>query len=223
MECAVNKEGGISKYKLNKIATESLRNTIRLHFDSVLLYENESYPSAFQLSVLALEEFSKANWVDHYIWSSETNEGYPDADFEQDWLKLLYLHPKKQWNFVARETDDYSPNFLSLIKDRKLEEKKQNSIYVGLSRIKGKINTDSRVSTPWRVKQKDAKQFISIINDELLRICSRIEEDEFYYEGGNDMDEVFDYGIYKKLLKWPHKSGLKNTGWRKKNINRNST
>lgn len=90
----MKKEDGISKYKLNKIATESLRNTIRLHFDSMLLYENGSYPSALQLSVLALEEFSKANWVDHYIWSSETNEGYPDAEFEQEWLTLLYLHPK---------------------------------------------------------------------------------------------------------------------------------
>ena len=144
----MKKEDGISKYKLNKIATESLRNTIRLHFDSVLLYGNGSYPSALQLSVLAMEEFSKANWVNHYIWSSETNDGYPDAEFEQEWLKLLYLHPKKQWKFVAREKDDYSPKFISLIQGRKLEEKKQNAIYVGLTRSKGKIDTDSRISTP---------------------------------------------------------------------------
>ena len=213
----MKKADGISKYKLNKIAVESLKNTIRLHFDSILLYENGSYPSAFQLSVLALEEFSKANWVDHYIWSSETNEGYPDAVSEQEWLNLLYLHPKKQWNFVAREADDCSPNFISLIQSRKLEEKKQNAIYVGLSRTKGKIDTDSRVSTPQRIKQKDAKQFISMINDELLRICARIEWNEFYFEGGKGMDEVFDYDIYKKLLNWPHKSGIKNNGWRKKN------
>lgn len=121
---------------------------------------------------------------------------------------------------MARETDDYSPKFISLIQSRKLEEKKQNAIYVGLSRSKGKIDTDSRVSTPLKIKQKDAKQFISIINDELLRICARIEEDEFYFEGGKGMDEVFDYQIYKKLLKWPHKSGIKNDGWRKKNRQR---
>lgn len=211
----MKKQEGISKYKLNKIATESLRNTIRLHFDSILLYENESYPSALQLSVLALEEFSKASWVDHYIWSSETNEGYPDSKLEQDWLKLLYLHPKKQWNFVAREADDYSPKFISLIQSRKLEEKKQNAVYVGLARSKGKVDTDSRVSTLWNIKQRDAKQFISITNDELLRKCARIENNEFYFEGGKDMDSLFDYAIYKKLLNWPHKSGLKNNGWRK--------
>ncbi|MFD0707456.1 AbiV family abortive infection protein [Photorhabdus akhurstii] len=217
----MKKEEGISKYKLNKIATESLRNSIRLHFDSVLLYENSSYPSALQLSVLALEELSKASWVDHYIWSSETNEGYPDTEFEQAWLKLLYLHPKKQWNFVARETDDYSPKFISLIESRSLEEKKQNSVYVGLSRKKGMIDTNSRISTPWKIKQKEAKQFISMINAELLRICRRIEEDEFYFEGGKNMDEVFDCEIYKKLLRWPHKSGIKNNGWRKKNRQEN--
>lgn len=127
----MKKQDGISKYKLNKIAVESLKNAIRLHFDSILLYENGSFPSALQLSVLAMEEFSKANWVDHYIWSSETNEGYPDAEFEQGWLKLLYLHPEKQWSFVARETENYSPKFISLIQRRKLEEKKQNAIYVG--------------------------------------------------------------------------------------------
>lgn len=86
---------------------------------------------------------------------------------------------------------------------------------------KGKIDTDGQVSTPWKIKQKDAKQFISIINDELLRICSRIEEDEFYFEGGMGMGEVLDYEIYRKLLKWPHKSGIKNNGWRKKNRQRN--
>lgn len=211
------KQGGVSKYKLNKIATESLRNTIRLHFDAILLYQNGSYPSAFQLSVLSIEELSKANWIDHYIWTSETNEGYLDAESEQEWFKLLYLHPEKQWNFVARETSDFSPKFITQIQNRKLEEKKQNAIYVGLTRTKGKIDSNSRVSTPWKIKQNDARQVISIVNSELLRVCERIEEDEFYYEGARGMDDVFDYGIFKRLHKWPHKSGLKNIGWRKRN------
>jgi len=217
---ALMKQGGISKYKLNKIATESLCNTLRLHFDAILLFKNCSYPSAFQLSVLSVEELSKANWIDHYIWTSETNEGYLDSDSEHEWFKLLYLHPSKQWNFVARETEEFSPNFVSLIKGRKLEEKKQNAIYVGLTRSKAKIDVTSRVSTPWRIKEKDAKQVISLVNSELLRICYRIEEDDFYSEGARSIDEVFDYEIFKKLRQWPHKSGLKNDGWRKKNRNK---
>lgn len=211
------KKRGVSKYKLNKIATESLRNAIRLHFDSVLLYKNGSYPSAFQLSVLTLEEFSKAAWVDNYIWASETNEGYLDAELEEGWIKLLYQHQKKQWNFVAREIGDYSPKFISLIQGGGLEEKKQNSIYVGLSRSKGKTDNGSRVSTPFRFDEKDVRQLISLVNDELLRICLRIKEDGFYFGGCAWMDEVLDGEVYKKLLEWPHKSGLKNSGWRKKN------
>ncbi|PSU98020.1 AbiV family abortive infection protein [Photobacterium leiognathi subsp. mandapamensis] len=214
----MKKNSGITKYKLNKLATESLRNVLRLHFDSVLLYKNESYPSAFQLSVLAIEELSKANWIDHYIFSSEMNNGYPNADLEHDWLKLLYLHPKKQWNFVARDPQFFSPKFIELIKTRKLEEKKQNSIYVGLKRVKGKIDIESRVSTPWRIKRDDAKQVISIVNAELLRYCQRIEDDEFYFVGAQEMDEVFDYKIFSKLLSWPHKSGLMNESWVAKNL-----
>ncbi len=57
----MKKHDGISKYKLNKIAAESLRNSIRLHFDSILLYENGSYPSAFQLSVWTLEVVLKSH------------------------------------------------------------------------------------------------------------------------------------------------------------------
>jgi len=207
------KPEGISKYKLDKIASESLRNSLRLHFDATLLFHNESYPSAFQLAIFALEEFSKAKWIDHYIWSSETNEGYPDMEFEQEWLKLLYLHPNKQWNFIARETIDYSPKFVSFIQNRGLEEKKQNAIYVGLARSKGKVDISSRVSTPWRIKKQDAAQIISLLNSEYLDICQRIEREEFYFEGGAHMDNVFDYKIFKKLLEWTHKSGLKNSGW----------
>jgi len=215
------KKDGVSKYKLDRIATESLRNSLRLHFDSILLFNNESYPSAFQLAVLSLEELSKAKWIEHYMYSSETNTGYPGEEFEQEWLKLLYLHPKKQWNFVARETSDYSPKFVSFVQNRKLEEKKQNAIYVGLTRSKGKIDASSRVSTPWRIKKKDAAQIISLLNAEFLIICQRIEEEEFYFDGSSNMDDVFDYDIFKKLFKWSHKSGLKNSGWWKRNRNSN--
>jgi AbiV family abortive infection protein len=215
------KKDGVSKYKLDRIATESLRNSLRLHFDSILLFNNKSYPSSFQLAVLALEELSKAKWVEHYIDASESNTGYPNKEFEQEWFKLLYLHPAKQWNFIAREIFEYSPKFVTFVENRKLEEKKQNAIYVGLTRSKGKVDASSRVSTPLRIKKKDAAQIISLLNAEFLRICQIIEEYDFYFIGSSNMDEVFDYVVFKKLFEWPHKSGLKNSGWWKRNRNRN--
>jgi hypothetical protein len=38
---------GVSQYKLVRIAIESLKNSIRLHFDSILLFKNGSFPSAY--------------------------------------------------------------------------------------------------------------------------------------------------------------------------------
>tara|TARA_R110000787_G_scaffold281574_1_gene392981 strand:+ start:2996 stop:3682 length:687 start_codon:yes stop_codon:yes gene_type:complete len=205
---------GVSQYKLTKIAVESLINSLRLHFDSILLFKNGSFPSAFQLSVLSLEEFAKAKWVEDYICASLTNDGYPDMKFEQEWLQLLYKHPEKQFAFMAREIFDYSPKFAEFVKNKKLEDKKQIATYVGLSRLKGKIDVTSRVSTPSRIKDKDAAQLISLLNNEFLEIHRLIKEQEayFYIE---DMDNLITLDIYKKLKKWPFKTGLKSRRWSK--------
>jgi AbiV family abortive infection protein len=211
---SMKKDEGLSKYKFKRLAVESLRNAIRLHFDSLFLFEIGSYPSAFQLSVLALEEFSKAKWLEHYIYSSETNSGYPDADFEQKWLKLLYSHPEKQWAFIARDLTDFSPKFSESIEDRKLEERKQNATYVGLPRVKGSVDVNGRISIPTKTSSKDAKQLISFINAEFLTICWRIHDDDFYF-AVSGMDDVFDDPIFKRLLSWPHKSRIRSRTWYK--------
>ena len=204
----MKKSEGISKYKLNKMAIESLRNAIRLHFDSILLYCNKSYPSSFHLSVIAMEELSKAKWIEHYVDSSETNEGYPDVIFEQEWLRLLYFHQKKQWAFIARDMFDYSPKFRSFIENGELDKKKQDALYVGLGRKKGSIDVKSRISTPWKIKQTDAKQCISLVNSELRNIYIKIDENECYFNIAK-MDDILDLSIYHKLLDWPFKSRLK--------------
>ena len=154
----------LSKYKFKRIATESFKNGLRLHFDSILLYSNGSFPSSFQLSVLALEEFSKSSWVEHYYWSSITNNGFPDKDFEQKWLNLLYFHPAKQKAFFGwGDMWSYSPKFVEFVNDKKLESKKQHATYVGLDKIKSNVDVTSRISLPTRIKEKDAKQIISMI------------------------------------------------------------
>ena len=99
----------LSNFKWKRLATESLINALRLHRDAIFLFNAGSYPSAYQLSVLCLEEFSKAKLVEHYYWSSITNTGFPDAEFEQGWLKLLYMHSEKQHAFVARNMFEYPP------------------------------------------------------------------------------------------------------------------
>lgn len=88
-------EQKLSIYKFKKLSSEPFKNGLRLHFDSIILSENSSFLSALQLSILALEELSKSYWIEHYYYSSITNEGFPDPEFEQKWLKLLFVHTKK--------------------------------------------------------------------------------------------------------------------------------
>lgn len=206
---------GLSKYKFKRMAEESLRNTLRLHIDSIILFQYGSYPSAYQLSVLSLEEFAKAKWIDHYFYSSITNEGFPDAEFEQEWLKLLYLHPEKQFAFIGRELFDYSPKFVKFVRDGKLELRKQQSAYVGLERSKGKVKTNSRISVPSsKIKERDAKQIISLLNQEFLEVYNLIQRNDGYW-GIWELDFVIDPDEHQVLFVWPHKSGLKSRKWRK--------
>ena len=205
---------GLSPYKYKRIAKESMRNALRLHGDSILLFTSGSFPSAFQLSVLALEEFAKAQWVDHCFYSSMTNEGLPDDESEQGWLSLLYSHPEKQFAFVARDIFEFSPKLVQFIKSKKLEKKKQQAVYVGLERHKGKIDTTSRISTPMRIKEPDARQIISLVNQEFIDIFNLIAQNDGCFRIP-ELDTVINPNEHRFIFTWPHKSGLKSRRFRK--------
>ena len=164
-------KNNITYYKLGRIAYLALQNSIRLHFDSILLFKNKSYASALHISILALEELGKAQELDHYHWTSKTNNGLLPPDEEEKYLKLYYSHQWKQGAAIKRNMFNYSPSFLSLIDEKKLEQKKQNSMYVGLPLKNGKINYKSRVKSPFSIKREEAKKIISLINDILLEMC----------------------------------------------------
>lgn len=199
----------LSKHKFKTLATESFRNGLRLHFDSILLYKNGSYPSAFQLAVLALEEFSKSNWTHHYYYSFITNEGFPTREFEQDWLALLFLHPRKQKAFFGwGEERDYSPKFMKFVQSNLLEYKKQKATYVGLVKKGKSVDINGRISLPSQIKQSDSKQIISLLNEYLKEKC----EMRFYFEYHfhfTEMDELLSPILYKKLVTWKHRSRLR--------------
>jgi AbiV family abortive infection protein len=208
---------GLSPYKYKRLAEESLRNALRLHCDSILLFISGSFPSAFQLSVLALEEFAKAKWVDHVFYSSVTNEGLPDAQSEQEWLSLLYSHSQKQFALVARELFDFSPKLVRFIESKKLEHKKQQSVYVGLERVGRKVDTTSRIYTPMRIKEQDAKQIISLVNQEFVDIYNLIARNDMYF-GISELDTIINPDEHQFIFAWPHKSGLKSRRFRKQHI-----
>ena len=216
----------LSKYKYKKIASESFRNSLRLHKDSMLLYAHDSFPSSFQLSVLSLEEFAKAKWVDRVLGIISTNHGFPKegtlkyddhVQFEQKWLKLLYQHPEKQFAFIGQEIFDYKPDFVSKVKEKRLEHQKQQAVYVGLDRSKGKIETESQISIPSKkIQQKHAKEMIALINYEFLEIYNLIRKNGGYWFDWK-MDEVIAEEQYDIIFKWPHKTDIKSKRWIKKN------
>lgn len=196
--------------KFEKLSTEVMKNALRLHLDSILLHNNKSYPSAFNLAVLALEEIAKSNWIDHYVYASITNHGLPepDGDEEQEWVKLLYVHTKKHFAFINIEYHELDSKFYEFVSANKLEYKKQKSIYVGFEREKGKINTKSRISIPKQIKAKDSKELISLNNDVILSHCKRNNLNGFYY-GPHEKFELLNHELKDLLIsKWKKKSNL---------------
>jgi AbiV family abortive infection protein len=198
----------LSRYKFKRLGAEALRNSLRLHHDAVLLYSSKSYPSAFHISVLSLEELAKAAWVGHYYYSSITNEGAAPASEEQSWLGLLYSHTKKQHAFIAQDIFEYSPRLIALIKSGALERKKQQAVYVGLARMGTSIAVGGRLSTPARITSTDARQMISLVNDEFLR-AHKTAKDYDQYFGIEEMDAVINPRDHKVVFAWPHRSGLR--------------
>ena len=182
------------------------------------MFNNKSYPTSLQISIIAIEEIAKAIWVGHYYYSSITNGTFPDEEFEQKWLKSLYFHPQKQYAFVAREIFDYSPKFVKFVERGQLEIQKQNATYVGLKKTKGNIDINSHISTPNKIKEIDAKKIISLLNAVLIEICEIkiLQESYFNIE---EMDNILNKSLLEKLNKWKYKSGIKSKKWFKEWVN----
>ena len=154
--------------KLQHLAGHALQNGIALHFDSVLLYKNRSYGTAHFISVLAMEEIGKAFAADHFAWS-ETTDGRSDSEFEHQWVAwLLGDHKGKQLSFL-RQRVSISPDSYYDVLYGHLEARKQNSIYVGLSKpAKNRPRTDGRLIIPKKVTRALARTQLSIIHDLLI-------------------------------------------------------
>ena len=149
--------------------------------------------------------------------TSVTNEGFPDYEFEQKWLSLLYSHPEKQFAFVARDLFDFSPKLVRFIENKNLERKKQQAVYVGLEKAGKSVDTTSRISVPTRIKELDAKQIISLVNQEFVDVFNLITRNDTYF-GIAELDAVIDAKEHQFVFAWPHRSGLKGRHFMKQHI-----
>jgi AbiV family abortive infection protein len=194
--------------KLEKLTLMAYQNAVRLHFDAMVLYGAESYAAAFQLSVLALEEMGKTKAVDHYTWSERVNGTKRDLVFERKFIEKLYQHPWKQYAMIGREYYNFTAKYAAFVETRGLEEKKQKAIYVGFGRKNGKINLTGRIYHPGMLKEKDARQQISLLND-IFREIIFLEKHQGMYWDSHEMNAILKGQVENKIFAWPHRSSIK--------------
>jgi AbiV family abortive infection protein len=193
----------INLKKLERMAGLAFKNGLRLHRDSRLLFKNKAYPSAFLLSVLAIEELSKALLIEHQWWHSLC-DGRMKPNEEEECLKIIYYHEVKQSNFVYFfDTLGTKSKFLKKFLDGSIESAKQNATYVGLKKFGRKIVLGSKINNPFKTTSKKAKKIITLLNDKLLELCLM----HIKKTGGLDAETItkqFNRQLYNKLKKeWP--------------------
>jgi AbiV family abortive infection protein len=90
---------GVNLRKIERMAVLAFRNALRLHSDAIRLYSHRSYPSAYALSVISVEEIGKFFLLEHVVWNTTIN-GRGTPDDEHAWLSLMLDHRVKQSQFA---------------------------------------------------------------------------------------------------------------------------
>ncbi len=189
------KENCISEKKFDKMAVLAFANGLRLHFDSILLFKNKSFPSAYFLSVLAVEEIGKAFILDDFLYHYRA-----DNAIDVEFLELMFSHTAKQLNF-AYNLDFSIPtdkHFKSLF-NKKTETAKQNSLYVGLSRKKEKLNLKSRIINPLKLSRNKTFEQITTVNDCLLDLTLSVIK-QIYGFDSDSVEHLLNKKLYSRLI-----------------------
>lgn len=163
----------INKYF--KLAGDAFENALRLHFDSIYIYKHGSYPTAYQLALLASEELGKALLLNEYCWQYYANGWRENDGYTGPYLKSIFsdhLHKQKYFAYMANDFINKNPYFnkksaLIFSLESGLGEKaKQRSTFVGLLKDGRKVNLDAKTTTPLKFATLEkAKKQITLNND----------------------------------------------------------
>ena len=193
---------GINLNKIDKMAGLALKNGLHLHFDSILLFNNKSFPSAFFLSILAIEEIGKSFMLMDFLFHSI--EGRWKKQEEEEYFEYLYHHTAKQLNFAFQFGGLLPKNkFFKIMSSGQLEKLKQNAVYMGLPRDKGKINLKGKINNPLKISRSKAFEQITNVNDCLLVLTLGVIK-ETYFIDANSVESLLNKELFDKLNKsWP--------------------
>lgn len=186
----------ISEKKFSRLQYITFKNVLRLLFDSNILFQRKSYPSAFALAILAQEELGKVFIVDDIIYHDNLRE--LDKESLSWYIKDFHYHSTKQWRAISFRYE-HSKRGLKLhrrIFNKEIESMKQSALYVGLTNkdVKGKITSPLNIT-----KNKTIKQ-IHFITEVIVHIIKwKIGQTSFF--DGLYIDNLLNRKLLIKLQK----------------------
>ena len=190
----------INLRKIEKMSCLAFKNGLRLHCDSILLFKNKCFPSAYFLSILALEEIGKFFLLEDFWWHSKIN-GRMDKKTEEEFIKLIYMHRPKQSSFAYNLDGPFPTSiFAKSLFNGDIETKKQNAIYVGLFRSKRKINTKSKINNPINISKLKSSNQITSVNDKLILFILGVIKTVYSVET-ECAEKILNKNLYKQLRK----------------------
>jgi AbiV family abortive infection protein len=200
--------------KAAKIAEQAFLNGVRLHKDSILLLNSHSYPSAYQLSVLAQEEIGKAFLMEDYIFYKNQN----NESLLEDYSKLLEVvftsHQPKQGAFSKQADESYVrkghykvPKIMREASSGLMEVRKQNATYVGLTRKNRKVIFSGKILVPQKlVRPLTVKRMITRVNDFVVDLCEGFQRGIYAVET-EELEEQLTLVLARELESlWPHQN-----------------
>lgn len=109
--------------KLSRMCVLCYKNCVRLHNDSILLYKNGSYPTAYAISIIALEEMGKYITLSNGLFYGSFSIDVDEA-FISEVLSDTYNHRSKQRIFLNYDWSDSFSRDLFLLKKKNLDHNK---------------------------------------------------------------------------------------------------
>jgi AbiV family abortive infection protein len=199
--------------KAARMSAAAFLNAVRLHRDSVLLFQHERYASAFQLSVLAQEEFGKTLLLEEFVFRVRVGERRSLEDSSR-LLADIVSHRLKQTWFAKQEWESAAfarmkPPTLRMfleVEQGRLESRKQDATYVGLTRTKGGgLDPNGRLVIPERrVTEASASRQLTRVADVLTALVEG-HLYSFWMVDTDELAECMTEDLASELRElWPH-------------------
>ena len=165
---------------------QSLFNSIALTADAAVAFNHRSWGTSYFLATIAMEEFAKCLIANDAIYNRQAN-GHNAAD-SIFWLRRVRDHKHKHYKFARESTDFLPTEFLEQVISRKLENAKQNSLYVDIElSIRDRL---FRVSTPRRVREATARRQVSIVHEAIVDLISNTLKGNYILEIGDQIPPI---------------------------------